>query len=225
MVTEVIEGTSYNYRGVDVKNTARQSETISVNGNPNEMFGIKTAKSFRNYLQGRITFFSKRDKQIEMMLRTVLGVYDKFHPVMKATVEIEGWKGTDSLEITKFDNYFETVQHRKNEEGIKTIKHKISFKELRYVYLACKRLGIGDKAQTRDIAQEYCKSKELFVYEGRRLFDEQGYSWNYFFGCRSLYTPFNLCLKILEFYKYIAYYKDGRVERIAETFEFQEEFE
>lgn len=195
-----------------------------------------TAKNYLGFLQGKINHFMRFPKvkysgnEIVMMIRGFLQVHKKFYPEMKATVNLKQYKGISGLEIRRFPNYFQTIEHRKKENGdgeieIVVEKHKISRENIEPLIKAIGRLELKKKYKTRYVAQEYLKMADIWEdSKGRKFFDDKGFNFEMFFGSRSIYTPFNIMLKILNYFDYIHYYKSGCVERLKESFGIQKEF-
>jgi len=216
---------------VEVMNNQKQVEEIKIEG------VIKsTAKTYEGFMQGKINHFMRFPKvkytghEIEMLIRGFIQVHNKFYPEMKATVLIKQYKGVSGIEIRRFPNYFQTIEHRKKENGDGEIeffeeRHKILREDIEPLIKAIERLEMKKKYKTRYIAQEYLKMAEIEVNsKGRRFFDEKGFDFEGFFGDRKLYIPFNIMLKILDYYDFIHYYKSGCVERLKDNFEVQKEF-
>jgi len=202
--------------------TRRYVEKIEINGNMHEIWGVKTSKSFRGWIQSKINHFERTEnKEEEMKLRTILAVYDKFHPVTKVAVEIEGFKGKSGVRITEYPTYFETIQYRKTDTEVKEIKKSIPRWQVKIVLNVIRGLRLNEKYSTRYISQEYVKQAKItHDSKGRPFFDSEGWNFEMFFGDRQNYLPFNLCLKILEFYKVITYFKDGHVQKLKDSWDF-----
>lgn len=204
----------------------RQIETIESEGDVMKIRGIKSCKNMRNFLQSRINDQLRyHNKEMEMLLRQILRVYEHFHPQMKASVPIKEFKGKSGIQIVKYPNYFETIQFRKTDTEIKEIRHKITKEQLSMVIKAIKPLNFNEKYKTRYIAQEYCKVANLWENSRKRqFFDKEGFNFEQFSGSRNIYTPFNLCLKILQYYGMINYYKNGEIEKLKDNIDVQVEF-
>jgi len=204
----------------------RNVERIENTGNPSEIWGLKSAKSFEGFCNGKIAQFLKSgNKEHEMITRFFLQAYRRFHPETTLEVPISPFKGFSGVEIVEYPTYFQTIQHRKTDNGVKEIKHKIEKGMLEYVKNAIEGQNINEKVHTRYIAQEFCKIADISLNSKKRpFFDGNGWNFEMFFGDRKIYVPFNLCLKILEYYGFIRYYKNGEIERISEKFEIQSEF-
>lgn len=201
-------------------------ESIEEVGDSKEIWGIKSNKTYRQFLQSKINHFMKTgNKDMEFVIRQMMMAYDHYHPQTTVKVEIQGFKGKSGINVQEYPTYFETVQYRKTDNEIKEIKHKIPKYQLKWVLDTILRLQLNKKVHTRYIAQEYVKIAGMDKdAEGRAYFDDKGYNFSMFFGCRSHYTPFNICLKILEYYKIIRYYKDGQVEKLKDSLELQYAF-
>lgn len=210
-----------------------QIEKIEKEGNPENIWGIKSSKNYENYLMAKIRHFVRtKQPEHEFMVRSFLKAYKHFERrfMMKATIPIKQYKGVSGLEIRRFPNYFQTIEHRKKENGdgeieIVVEKHKILREDIEPLIKAISKFTMKKKYKTRYVAQEYLKMAEIWKdKKGRKFFDDKGFNFESFFGNRSIYTPFNISLKILAYFDYIHYYKSGCVERLKDSFEIQEEF-
>jgi len=196
-------------------------ETIQVNGNPQEIWGIKTAHSFRGYLNGRIAHFMKV-KNIEetMKLKTILGVYDKFHPELESVkVYLEPWRGKSGFEVVSFPEYFDVIDYRKKdkyEEG-KELHHKVYKNSILAVQKALNELKIGDKVKTRDFAEIWARINHIWENaEGKKIFDNNGYNWSNIQGCRATLFEMYYSLKVFEWFKIIEHKKSGYIIKLKE---------
>jgi len=209
--------------------TPQQIETYE---NPivvDKIKGIHQSHSYIGWLDGRIKIFLKRNNQ-EMVniLNTCKKSYLVFHPILKASVPLQQFKGKSGLRINPYPNYYETIEFRKTDTEIKKIKHRIPKWKLKQLIQAINPLSLNKKYKTRYVAQEYLKCAGI---EGnskkRKFFDEKGFDFEKFFGSRDIYCPFNLMLKILQYYEFIKYYKNGEILRLKNfnNFEVQGEFE
>jgi len=206
----------------------KQIETIEFDG------VVKTsAKTYDGFLHGKINHFLRfpyakySGKEIELLIRGFLSAYKTFHPTLKATIPLEKFKGKSGIKVSPYPNYFETIQYRKTDNGIKEIKHKIPKWQLKQIINAINPLRIKEKYKTRYIAQEYLKCAEIEKNsKGRRFFDEKGFNFSMFSGSRDIYIPFNTMLLILQYYGFLKYYKNGEIERLKSfnNFEIQGEF-
>jgi len=207
-------------------NVNSQVETIESPGAVDKIVGISSAKSMVGWLDGRINVFRNRNNQeIVKILECCKQVYGRFHPVVKKEILLKKFKGESGIQIIKLPNCFETIQFRKTDDGIKEIRNKVELYEIIPLILVLKGVELNKKYKTRYIAQEYCKTAKIELNsKGRKLFDENGWNFEMFFGDRKLYCKFNIMLKILEYYEFIAYYKCGEIERLVDNFEVQGEF-
>ena len=208
---------------MQVKENNQTIEKIEVQGNPKDFLGVKSSKTFRNYIQSRINRI--KDVETRFVLMGILEAYNYFHPINKTKVKIQGFKGKSSIEIIKRPNHFETIQYRKTDDGIKEIKNNVTIQELKPLISCFKGLSVKKRYKTRYIAQEYCKSAEISLdSKGRAFFDDKGFNFNMFVGDRNNYCKFNIMLKILEYYGFVEYFKSGEIIILDDGFDFQSEF-
>jgi hypothetical protein len=209
---------------VEVFYYKQTEEVIEEKGDPGEVWGLKTAKSFRGFLQGKINYFCKKgDKHNEMILRSILDVYNKFHPETKATVEIEGWKGKSGIvEIMEKPDSVDIVRFRKLDQDSepKRVVHNIPKRDINIVLNALQRLKVKEIIKSKDIALEYCKMLNLgFNSHGRELFDNNGFIWDNFFSDRRLHNLLVDILDMLDKRGFIQY-RHGEVKVLDKRLEF-----
>jgi hypothetical protein len=185
-------------------------ETIQVNGNIHEIYGIKGCKSFKSYIQSRINHFLKTgDKLEEMKLRTILGVYEKFHGEeikdlenLKLEIEIIGKvKGIGTVEIYRgFDNNI-------------NIKIPIKDKDTGIVKWIVRELKKEDLNRMIHIVRNLPLNETVSCYE---IAEKLGYDWKEVWKMRTkIYFPiYYFPLKFLEASKMIKYSGRGEVTRI-----------
>ena len=203
-------------------------EKIESEGDSSQIWGIKSCKSYRGYLQSKINGFVRNsNKEMEMCMRGLLMAYNQFHPELKASVEIRGWKGKSGFDVKEYPNYFEVIEYRKEETNAvpKKITHKVYRNSLNRVLKVIKNLMLGEKQPTKTIARLWAKENKIWVNkDGKKIFDSDGFNFANISGCRATYFDFYYPLKILEFYKMIKYYKSGHIEKISNSVEFQVSF-
>lgn len=205
---------------IEFKYKPVETSKIEVNGNIQEIYGIKTAKSFRGYMQGRINYFSNKDKQTEMMLRAILGVYDKFHPESKIDVNIESWKGKSGIQIIEYPEYFDCIEFRKHDEfnEPKELHHKLYKTAFNSVYKAFQSIKIGDRYKTSDFAEIWARINHIWENaDGNKIIDNNGFNFANISGCRQTYFEFYYSIKVLEkHYLAVRYEKAGYITKIKE---------
>ena len=190
-------------------------ETIEKEGNPESIWGLKTAKDFRGYMQGKINHFMRFEtpycKENEMMLRSILKVYEHFHPLGEKKAQerlfmheieiIEGWKGKDNLEALKgFNNDFMIKCHLKDKETgeVKEILKEIKKEDLNKMIWVINKLPKNESVKCYQIAEMmgWVSWKELWK-ERKQYF-------------KQYYYP----IKVLEALKVITYSGRGDIVRI-----------
>lgn len=202
-------------------------ETIEVSGNIEQIYGVKSSKSFRGYMNSRIKHcLSRGDKETEMMLRAILGVYDKFHSD-KVRVELNGWKGKDEIQFIEKPTSFDIITHQKPDQDSepKETKHNISKKEINDVIYAlnnCKASYNKENEEykdTKDIAEEFCRRRKITHNDKDNNLWANGFEWGRFFADRHLHNNLNLCLRLLDRLEVIKY-RAGRSYILKGTFSF-----
>lgn len=184
-----------------------QVEKIEIAGNPQEIFGLKSSKSFREYMRKRIAHFMKTgDKQLEMSLRTVLGVYDRFHPELKTSIDVESKFGVSGIQsiIEKID-FIEVTTWRKSGPFVINIPKE----DIQLVIQSLRNLKMEQNIRTEYIAGAYCRLARIDENnKGKPLFDESGFIWNNFFGWRIKHLTFTIILNVLSI-KGLIHYEKG----------------
>lgn len=183
-------------------------EIIEKEGNMNEIYGIKTSKTFRNYMNSKIKHFVvTNNKEMEMVMKSILNAYDKFHPEIKSDVILKSWKNKSTFEVIKKPDYFEVTTYQKESEYVepKEIKTKIQRYEIECLLNAFKGF-VGLDVKTKEIAREYCILTNLRLNSHNKpLFEDGIFSWDRFFSDRSLHMKFNIMLRLLAKLGFIEY--------------------
>ncbi len=219
---------------MEIEINNNELETIEIAGNPQKIWGVGKAKSFKGAMQGKISHFMKHPKatysgrDVEVLLRGLSGLYDNYHPT-KTVVEVKGWKGKagiarirnmiDSYEVTRFRK-----KHKDSEP--EPFINRIPKKDVDAVIRALRGFVGSKKIKSEVIAGQYCRLKGLRENKhGQPLFDEQGFIWSHFFGHRILHVTFVDILGILNEAELISY-KAGFVEilDLDKELEFQSNF-
>lgn len=172
--------------------------------------GINQAHSFRGWVQGRINVFSNRNnREVELVLREVLSVYEKFHSEelkdienLKLEIEIIGKvKGVGTIEIYKgFDNHINIKIPIKDKESgiVKWTIRELKKEDLNRMIHIVKNLPINEPVSCYKMA-------EKLGYEWKIIWKERG----------KLYFPiYYFPLKFLEASKMIRYDGRGNITRL-----------
>jgi len=189
----------------------RGTEKVEKIGNITDIFGVKSCKSYRSYLENRIIYFRKQGlTETEVILEGLLKAYNHFHPIQTAQVEVEGWHGKSSLEIIKKLNGLTIIKYqRKDKESEpKEIRTEVTKEELISLIEAIKslqtRLIDRDYLETKEIAFQYCINMNIRKDPKGRLMLNEDF-WILFFGWRSLHCKMALMLAALEKLNLISY--------------------
>jgi len=211
----------------------QQIETIEKIGDSKKVRGISSAKNMRGFIQGKINHFMKypfvkySGKDVEMLLRGLLLAYNDFHPELKATVAMEGWKGKSGIKIKQYPIYFECIEWRKTDPDheAKKVSNKIDKEHFYNFVKALEKLDVGARYKTKEVAQIWARLNEVWKNaHGRRVFDADGFNFANIAGCRTTYMNFYYPVKIAEFYKLVKYEKRGYITRLKEDLKIQTEF-
>lgn len=178
-------------------------------GDPKEIWGIKSAKSFKSWLQNRLNDrIRQKNKEYEMVLKYILNAYNHFHPVETiSSVELEGWKGKDEIEFLEKPDSIDIITHQKKDKDSKPkeIVRNVTKKEINQVINAInKSRKKKDKdgleySDTSSIAENFCISTKLLKNKkGYDLFPNGQFEWDNFFADRGLHTNLNLILRLLD---------------------------
>lgn len=185
-------------------------EKIEKQGNPENIWGIKTSKSYRNFLMAKLRHFVRhKNVECEFMIRGFIKAYDYFHggdefkeKNYKHEIEIvSGWKGEGSLEVYKgFDNDFRINEVIKDKYAeIVKIKHsEVKKEDLNRMIRIIKGLEVGKPIKCYEIAKRLGFEDWKSLWKERRI---------YF---KKYYYP----IKVLEALKVISYFGNGTIVRV-----------
>lgn len=187
--------------------------------------GKTTAKSFRNWLLGRISKHSKgKEVELRFIFEGILNAYDHFHPVTEIEVEVDSWKGKSSLEIIRGIDRLTIVKYQKPSkyDEPREVRTDIFNQEIDILVGAINHLfsvsntisESPNEIKTRELAKEYCK---------RMQYDEffKGDFWKNFFSDRKLHNKFTLMLGALDKLGIIKY-KGGKTTLLNQKISWQE---
>jgi hypothetical protein len=128
---------------------------------------------------------------------------------MSIQINLEGWKGEDTIEIIKNDEEWIIVEHRKekNTKNIYTNKTIIPHKYIRVLWTLIKRnFEIGEKIKYRDLVP-----KVINFYN----YDVNIDGFNGGKNRAKIYFPkYYYPLKVLEYLNYVYYGGRGTIKRI-----------
>lgn len=206
----------------------RPTEIIEKEGNPKKIWGIKSSKTFKSFLESKLKHFTKTNNtEYRLMIKGILDAYNHFEMKKRVVdkIDLPKFKGKSGIEIIEHPNYFEVISYQKTDEEIKEVKNHISIQDLKPLINAIEPLQSHKKYKTRYIAQEYIKCANMSLNSrGRAFFDENGFNFEGFTGDRKIYLPFNIMLNILKHYEFINYYKSGHIEKLKDKFDLQSFF-
>jgi hypothetical protein len=182
--------------------------------NPTEIYGFKTCKNFRTFVERHIKkAVSQKDIQTEAILRGILESYNHFHPIKEVEVNVESWKGKSSFEIIKGIDKLTIIKYQKEDKDSepKEIRTIIEKSELEAVINAINELSqYREEIETQEIARKFCYFLGIEKNDnGRYLMD--GNFWNNFFSWRSMHYKLTLILSALEHLNLISY-KSGKTK-------------
>ena len=202
---------------------------------PDKIMGIKSSKSFPGFVQAKVNHFirfpsaSYSGRDIEMMFRTMLEAYKKFHPITKSTINLNSWKGKDEISYIEKPDSFEIITHQRPDQDseVKEIRRTIDKEHINNVIKAINRSKIkenekiGKYIETKEIARNYCIVDDLkHNHKGHELFPEGLFEFGRFFSDRKLHTDLNLILRLLDNLLVINY-RSGRIKILKNNFKFQ----
>jgi hypothetical protein len=217
-------------------------EKIEISGNQVEIWGTRGAKSVRGFILGKIKTLNNRVSDrykpaysaadMEFALKSVLAVYEKYHPPLKETIDLKGTKGPGTFEVEEFPEYFLIREWRKvdwkdpNSGDIaKPIETKFYRRDFNNFLKAFFKLEIGKKYKTREVAEIWAKENHLWKNaHDKKIFGDEGFDYSRISGCRSTYMLFYYGIKILENKGLIHYEKHGNITRLEGEIKIQGEF-
>lgn len=198
-----------------------QIERIEKQGDTGEIWGIKSAKTFRDFLNNKIKYFSSRNQEYMFVMQSILQAYDRFNPQLNVAVEIEGWQGKSSFQIIKGVEKITIIKYKRKDKNSEPEKQEVevSNKELSTLIECIKRLDEGKTIETKSLARAYCISLGIMkTTKGKQLF--QGVFWDNFFSWRQMHNRFTLMLGALDklgFIKYVG----GKTQVVNKEFTIQ----
>jgi hypothetical protein len=136
-----------------VEKAYRQIETIEKEGNIFESY--KSYKSFRTYINSRINKSLNQDN-LEMvhLLKSILKIYDNFHPSKDIEVEVENWKGKSSFELIKGIDKLTIVKYQKKDKysEAQEVRTEVTKEEIVALVDSLKRLNNDKPIRTEKLA-------------------------------------------------------------------------
>jgi len=182
-------------------------ETIEKQGDASEFFGIKSSKTFRNYIENRIG--RVKDIETRFILKGVLEAYEHFHPKAKEDnfkLEIEiisGWKGIGDIRVyLGFDNDFRINVPIKDKVThiVSWSKHHVKKEDLNAMIRVIKKMDVNEEISCYEIAKKMGLDWKNDVWKNRT----------------KVYFPkYYYPIKILEKLKIISYSGKGDVKRLV----------
>jgi hypothetical protein len=207
-----------------IKPKIENIETIQIRGNPQQIMGIKSAKTESSYIQAKINHFRKypnikfTGNEIAMMFESILAIHKKFYPELESVkVYLEPWRGKSGYQLIPYTEYFDVIDYRKKdkyEEG-KELHHKVYKNSILAVQKALDEIKTGDKIKTRDFGEIWARVNHIWENaEGKKIFDNNGYNWSNIQGCRKTLFDLYYSLKVYEWYKIIEHKKSGYIIKL-----------
>lgn len=202
------------------------SQTFEKVNNPREVYGFKSCKSMRTFIETHIRKARKnQDITTEAIATGFLEAYNHFHPINKSQVEIEGWHGESTFEIIKGIDRLTIIKHQKDakDELPHEVRVEVGREELISIIEALKFLKERDKEKefipTRELAFQYCLNMNIKeTSRGQNMFE--GDFWSNFFRERHLHYKFTLILNALDKFGLIKYRK-GLIELLNKDISIQ----
>lgn len=176
-------------------------ETIVKQGNPDEIWGVSSCKSYRSYLTKRTEQNRKKGNlEIVFILEHLLQAYNHFHPANKVGVEIKGWKGKSSFDIIKNIDTLTIVKHQRKdrESQPEQIRTEVNKAELQAMIDAIIKLKENQPIKTSQLSVIYSRLLGL-EHSGWKKGD------NPIFSDRSFHNKYTLILDALDELKLIKY--------------------
>lgn len=210
-----------------------QVETIEIRGNPAEIYGIKTCKSFKTYMESLINRARKaQNKEREMIMLTILSVYQKFHPELKETINIKGSKGKGTFQVQEFPDYFLITEWRKIDwrdhnsgENARPVETKLYRRDFNNFLKAFFKLEIDKKYPTREVAEIWARENHIWENaHGKKIFGNDGFDYSRVSGCRTTFMILYYPIKVLQEKGLIYYEKHGFITRLEGEIKIQTEF-
>jgi hypothetical protein len=195
---------------VEIENS-KQIERIEKPGDLLNVFGVKSCKSYREYLKNRIVYFRKKGlTETEIILEGLLKAYNHFYPIQNSQIEIKGWHGKSSFEIIKGVDKLTIIKYQRKDKNsepseIKTVVTKKELISLVDAIKSCfERSTQRDFIETKEIAYQYCLNMNIREDPKGRLLLNQDF-WTLFFGWRKMHNKLTIMLDSLESLKLINY--------------------
>lgn len=195
-------------------------------GNPTNVYGYKSCKSFRTYIEQQLRNSRSNNEIIaEAILTGVLEAYNHFNPIKQTEVEVSSWKGESSFELIKGIDRLTIIKYQKKDKESKPleIKTEVNREELISLINSLNtlknRLITRDYLETKEIAFEYCLNLNIKEDpQGRELLNQD--FWTLFFGWRSMHNKFTLMLSSLEKLGLISY-NAGKIRLLKNKLDIQ----
>ena len=146
--------------------------------------------------------------------RTELLNFLQHAPGLKEEISLGRWKGEGYVQVQEFPKLFivNTIIRKKPQT------FKIPVETVEAAWRAVKTLKNGQTRRSKDLAEKWC------LEIGITRFHRQTGNWDgdKLYGSRHDYFRWYYSLKVLEHYGLIDYSKSGFVERLKDSWEFQE---
>ena len=131
-------------------------------------------------------------------------------------IDIDGWKGKDTLEISEGIDYYRVTEHRKNKETgkVSSPEHIIPAGNVNALWNILCNYDVSEKVRYRVLVRRLCETfrfahdEELELSDMINAFNGGSYRSKYYFPY--YYYP----LKILEFQEKVKYFGRGGAMRL-----------
>jgi len=183
----------------------RGIERVESVGNVTDVWGYKTCKSMRTFIEKHIRdAVKKQDIHSEVILKGMLQAYNHFHPIIESAVEIKGWHGKSSFEIVKGIDKLTIIKYQKKDKETSPREMRFEFtrEELISLINSIKLCSEWAKERefitTKEIAFQFCIERNLTDFL-------MGDFRKNFYSNRIFHYRFTLMLDTLEKFGLISY--------------------
>ena len=176
--------------------------------------------SFRTLLESKIRFFALENnknltyssKELHNLLNEILKVYLEFHPVLKISVNIKGWKGKTTPNYKNKFDYIEVIRYRKKDKFAtpQPFKLKIYYKDFENMVTALKNLSNYQikKIPSEVVAAEYFRVSDISENKyGEPLFNKHGFIPSHYYKWRITHVSLTEIWNVLDKFGVIEYLK------------------
>ena len=174
--------------------------------------------SYRTLLESKIRFFAKNkdlkysSEELYNLLRGLLIHYNQFHPILKVSVNIKGWKGKTTPNYKNKFDYIEVIGYRKKDKFAtpQPFKLKIYYKDFENMLKALKNLSNYQikKIPSEVVAAEYFRVSNISENKyGEPLFNKKGFIPSHYYHHRIVHVTLTEIWNVLDKFGVIEYLK------------------